>query len=164
MHLTALHKQIDLQRALCRRLELLAEQLRRAEEVSPQAFVETIEAMTMIENYYTPEQLETLRKNREDAMRQGIDIARQGELDWNRLIDDYRIEMERGTDPADSRLDALESRRQQLISGFTRGDAGIADALKRLWTEQGEKLSQQHGYDPAVMEYMCRVTAARGSA
>jgi MerR family transcriptional regulator, thiopeptide resistance regulator len=164
LHLASLLKQIDLQRSLSERLQSLATHFRQAEEVSAQVFLETIEAMTMIENYYTPEQLETLRKGREEALAQGIDVAQQGQQDWARLLADYRAEMDRGTDPADARLDALETRRQQLVSAFTRGDAGIAQSLKRLWTEQGDKLSQQYGYDPKLMEYLGKVAEARGSS
>ena len=164
LHLASLLKQIDLQRSLSERLKALAAHFRQAEEVSAQVFLETIEAMTMIENYYTPEQLETLRKGREEALAQGVDVVQQGQQDWARLLDDYRAEMDRGTNPDDPRLDALEARRQQLVSAFTRGDAGIAQSLKRLWTEQGDKLSQQYGYDPKLMEYLGKVAEARGSS
>jgi MerR family transcriptional regulator, thiopeptide resistance regulator len=164
MHLASLLKQIDLQRSLSERLKSLAEHFRQAEEVSAQVFLETIEAMTMIENYYTPEQLETLRKGREEALAQGVDVVQQGQADWARLLAHYKTEMDRGTDPADSRLDALEARRQQLVSAFTRGDVGIAGSLKRLWTEQGDKLSQQYRYDPRLMEYLGKVAEARGSS
>ncbi len=39
------------------RLQALAETLDRADAVSPDTFLQTIEVMTMIEKYYTPEQL-----------------------------------------------------------------------------------------------------------
>ena len=61
LHVTRLREQIELQRKLCERLEGLAEHFRPAGTVSAEAFLQTIEVMTMIENYYTPEQLETLR-------------------------------------------------------------------------------------------------------
>src|SRR4051794_22866945 len=67
LHVARLRGQIDLQRELCDRLEGLADFFRAAGEVSAFAFLRTIEVMTMIENYYTPEQLEALRKRREDA-------------------------------------------------------------------------------------------------
>jgi MerR family transcriptional regulator, thiopeptide resistance regulator len=162
MHLVRLREQLELQRTLCERLEALAMRFRAAEEVSAQEFLQTIEAMTMIENYYTPEQLETLRLRREEAARQGVDIAAQGTRDWEMLLADYTAEMQKGTDPADPRLDSLETRRQALINAFTGGDAGISQSLKRLWTEQGDTLNQQYGYDPKLMEYLGKVAAARG--
>src|SRR5262249_57956696 len=62
LHVARLREQIELQRKLCERLEALAEHFRTAGEVSADAFLYTIEVMTMLENYYTPEQMEFFRK------------------------------------------------------------------------------------------------------
>ena len=63
LHVARLREQIELQRKLCERLEALAEHFRTAEEVSVDVFLYTIEVMTMIEKYYTPEQFrEEFRK------------------------------------------------------------------------------------------------------
>ena len=51
------------------------------------------------------------------------------------------------------------------MNAFSGGDPAIEQNLKRLWTEQGDKLSAQFGYDPKVMEYLHKVAeAAKGSA
>jgi DNA-binding transcriptional MerR regulator len=165
LHVARLREQIELQQGLCERLEGLAAYFRGAGEVSADAFLQTIEVMTMIANYYTPEQLESLRKRREEAAAAGVDIAQQGTADWAELLEQYRVEMEKGTDPADPRLQALEKRRQALVNAFTGGDAGIEQSLTRLWKEQGDKLCAQYGMDPKVMEYLGKVNAAaKGSA
>src|SRR5215470_17480719 len=78
LHVTRLREQIELQQKLCERLEALAEHFRTAEEVSADVFLYTIEVMTMIENYYTPEQMESFRKRCEEAAASGQDIAQQG--------------------------------------------------------------------------------------
>jgi glycogen synthase len=119
-----------------------------------------IEGMTMIENYYTPEQLEMLRQRREEAAAAGVDIAKKGQQDWADLISDLTAEMNKGTDPADPKMKQYAERRQALVSAFTGGDPGIAQSLKRLWTEQGDKLASQFGYDPKLMEYLAKVAAA----
>ena len=164
LHVTRLREQIELQRKLCARLEALAEQFRTVEEVSAEAFLQTIEVMNMIENYYTPEQMEWFRKRHEADPEGTAELARQGQAAWAELLTAYTAEMEKGTDPADPRLQALEKRRQALVDAFTGGDAGIAQSLKRLWTEQGDKLSAQCGYDPKLMEYVARANAAAGSS
>jgi DNA-binding transcriptional MerR regulator len=165
LHVARLREQIEWQRNLCARLEVLAAHFRAAGEVSADEFLRTIEVMTMIENYYTPEQLATLRKRGEEAAAAGEDIAKKGQADWAQLLEDYRVEMEKGTDPADPKLQALEKRRQALVNAFTGGDAGIEQSLKRLWTEQGAKLSAQYGYHPKLMEYLGKVSeAAKGPA
>ena len=161
LHLARLREQIEHERKLCERLEALAEHFRAAGEVSAEQFLFTIEVMTMIENYYTPEQLETLRQRREAPG--GDELVRQGTADWADLLDQYRIEMERGTDPADPRLQALDQRRQELVNAFTGGDTGIEQSLTRLWTEQSDQLCSQFGMDPRVIEYLGRVAAANRS-
>ena len=165
LHAARLREQIELQRGLCERLEALAACFESEGEISADAFLQTIEVMNMIENYYTPEQLETLRKRREEAGAAGQDIVKQGQADWAELFAQLRVEMEKGTDPADPRVQALEKRRAALVSAFTGGDAGIEQSLKRLWTEQGDKLCAQFGYDPKLMEYLGKVAeAAKDSA
>jgi MerR family transcriptional regulator, thiopeptide resistance regulator len=163
LHLARLREQIELQKELCQRLEGLTQLFASAREVSADEFLETIERMTMIENYYTPEQMESFRRRAEEAAARGEDIAQiaqQGTADWNALLAEYTAEMQKGTDPADPKLQALEKRRQALVSAFSGGDPGIEQNLKRLWTEQGDKLCAHFGIDPKVMEYLGKVADA----
>src|SRR5262245_59264643 len=164
LHIGRLRGQIELERQLCERLEGLAAHFSRAEEVSAEAFLETIEVMTMIEKYYTAEQLEQLQKRREEAGSAGDAIVRQGQADWAALIEAFRLEMEKGTDPADPQAQALGKRRQALVDAFTGGDKGIEQSLKRMWTEQGDTLAARFGYDPKVMAYIARVDEAGKSS
>ena len=162
LHLARVREQIELQKGLCERLEGLATHLEAAGEVSAEVFLQTIEVMTMIENYYTPEQLETLKKRKEELGEAGM---KQGQEAWAQLYADFTAEMENGTDPADPKVQALVARQRELINAFTGGDAGIEQSLNRLWKEQGDKLSAQHGYDPKLMEYVAKVNqAAKGSS
>jgi MerR family transcriptional regulator, thiopeptide resistance regulator len=160
LHLARLREQIEMQKELCQRLEGLTQLFASAREVSADEFLETIERMTMIENYYTPEQMESFRKRREEAAARGEDIAQQGTADWSALLAEYTAEMQKGTDPADPKLQALEKRRQTLVSAFSGGDSGIEQNLKRLWTEQGDKLCAMFGMDPKVIEYLGKVADA----
>jgi DNA-binding transcriptional MerR regulator len=160
LHVARLREQIELQRGLCERLEALAGYFRAAGEVSAETFLQTIEVMTMIENYYTPEQLEALRKRREEAAAAGVDIAQEGQAAWAQLYADVKAALEQGLDPADPRAQALLQRQRALIEAFTGGDKGIEASLKRLWTEQGDKLSAQYGIDPKLTEYLERVAQA----
>ncbi|HUQ72187.1 MAG TPA: MerR family transcriptional regulator [Planctomycetaceae bacterium] len=158
LHRTRLREQIEQQRMLCERLDALAELFRAAEKVSADEFLRTIEVMTMIENYYTPDQLETLRQRREAPG--GDELVQQGTADWAELFAQLTAEMERGTDPADPRVQALEQRRQALVNAFTGGDAGIEQSLTKLWTEQGDQMAAQFGYDPKLLHYLGQVAAA----
>jgi DNA-binding transcriptional MerR regulator len=161
LHVARLRQQIDLQQKLCERLEGLAEVFRPAGEVSAEVFLQAIEVMNMIENYYTPEQLESFRQRNEAAKAAGQDLAQEGTAAWTALLADYRAALDQGIDPADPKLQELEKRRQALVNAFSGGDKGIEQNLKRLWTEQGDKLCAQYGMDPKVMEYLGKVADAQ---
>jgi len=61
LHIAKLRERIDLQQRLCRRLETVVERLRTAETVSVDEFIQTLEAMTMFEKHFTPEQLQEIQ-------------------------------------------------------------------------------------------------------
>jgi hypothetical protein len=108
--------------------------------------------------------MEYFRKRREELGPAAEEVAKKGQADWAELLADYRAAMEQGTDPSDLKLQALEKRRQALVNAFTGGDPAIEQNLKRLWTEQGDKLCAQYGMDPKVMEYLGKVPeAAKGA-
>src|SRR4051794_24103494 len=79
LHLERLREQIEMRRKLCDRLEAVAAQLRAAGEVSAEEFLRTIEVMTMMDRYYTPEQQEYLKRRAEEV---GPERIRQGSADW----------------------------------------------------------------------------------
>jgi MerR family transcriptional regulator, thiopeptide resistance regulator len=70
-HVARLREQIELQRGLCERLEALA-YFASAGEVSAEDLLQTIEVMSMIESYYTPEQVESFRKRGAEAAAAGV--------------------------------------------------------------------------------------------
>lgn len=114
----------------------------------------------MIESYYTPEQLETLKARGEQI---GPDRIRQSQEDWAELIAEVRAEMEKGTAPAAPEVQALARRWMELVNAFTGGDPGITQSLGRLWKEQGDTIASQHDsrYDPrGVAEYIGRAMAS----
>ncbi len=117
----------------------------------------------MIESYYTPEQMESFRKRSAEAAAAGVDLAQQaqqGTAAWQELLAQLKVEMDSGTDPADPKVQALEKRRQALVTAFSGGDKAIEENLKRLWTEQGDKLCAQFGIDPKVMAYLAKAAEA----
>ena len=138
LHVARLREQIELQRKLCERLEALAEHFRTAEEVSADVFLYTIEVMTMIENYYTPEQMESFRKRREEAAAAGqepAEIARQGQADWNALLAQYKADGE-GHRPV-----------RPPVAGAGEAPAGPGERLQR-W-RRGDRAEPQTTLDGA---------------
>ena len=161
LHVARLREQIELQRRLCERMEALAAGYSASGgEVSAEDFLQTIEVMNMIETYYTPEQMESFRKRSAEAAAAGVDLAQQGTAAWQELLDELKVEMDSGTDPADPKVQALEKRRQALVNAFSGGDKAIEENLERLWTEQGDKVCAQFGIDPKVMAYLGKMVEA----
>jgi DNA-binding transcriptional MerR regulator len=164
LHVARLRDQITLQTRLCERLEAVAARLESAGEVSAEEFIRMIEEMTMIESYYTPEQLEALKARGEQL---GPERIQQSQREWADLIAQVRSEMEKGTDPAAPEVQAMARRWRDLVEQFTGGDPGIERSLGRLWKEQGDTLVAQHGteYDPrGVYEYIGRAMAVMQDA
>jgi hypothetical protein len=145
---------------LCGRLEAIAARLRAASEVSVDELLNTIEEMTLMEKHFTPEQLERIRVSREEF---GEDELRRKQEEWAELIALIRAEMDRGTDPADPRVQSLARRWQDLVDFTTGGDPEMKESIKRHWEEQGDEIVARHGaaYDSRpVWGYMDRALAA----
>jgi DNA-binding transcriptional MerR regulator len=160
LHVARLPDRIARQRWLCERLEAIAAQLDAAEEVSADTFIRTIQEITMIESYYTPEQLDALKKRGEQLGQERIE---QSQEEWAELIAQVRTEMDKGTDPSAPEVQEMARRWMALVNAFTGGDPGIERSLGRLWKEQGDTIAAQHDsrYDPrGVMEYIGRAMAA----
>ncbi len=157
LHIARLREQIALQQGLCARLEALAEGLRSAGEVSVEAFLHTIEVISMVEKYYTPEQLEELKERRRTL---GEERIRQVEAEWPELMAQVRAEMDKGTDPADERVQDLARRWMGLINEFTGGNPGIEQSLRTMYRQE----STIHGMETAPMremgEYVSKALAA----
>jgi DNA-binding transcriptional MerR regulator len=143
-HIARLREQMDLQQQLCQRLEALAACLSSAEEVSVEQFLQTIEAMNMVEKYYTPEQMAELQ---ERGRQLGEDKIRQAETDWQELIAQVRTEKAKGTDPASEPVRRLAQRWRNLVNAFTGGNPEIEKSLQKMW-HQEENI---HGMDTREM-------------
>jgi hypothetical protein len=159
LHLRRLKDGIALQQKLVERLEGLAARLAADEEPRQADLVRAIKVMSMTEHvhtYYTPEQLQRLAERRQTV---GDDRIREVEAEWPRLTAAMRAEYERGTDPADPRVQELARRWQGLVEEFTGGDPGISDSLRRMYQNEPE-MRERSGIDPGLMEYVRRAMEA----
>ena len=156
LHIARLRERIDLQQRLCRRLETVVERLRAAETVSVDEFIQTLEAMTMFEKHFTPEQLQEIQARGQQV---GPERIREVEAEWPHLIEQVRTEMEKGTDPASATVQDLARRWKELLREFTGGNPGIQQGLNKMYAEEPEVRSRT-GIDPALMEYVGKALAA----
>ncbi len=89
------------------RLLAIRDELVREGEPSIDQLFDTMEAITMIEKYYTDEQREQLARRREQL---GEDQVEAGQRAWAEIFDELRSAKQAGTDPADAKLAPVRER------------------------------------------------------
>ncbi len=137
-----LQEQITAQQTLCDRLATVAERMKARQQVSPQEFIQLIYLTTMIDNHYSPEQREWMKKRAEEL---GPEHIKEVEQEWPKLIATVRAEMEKGTDPSDPVVQKLARRWMELVKEFTGGRPDMEKSVGNVWKHEGDKLRQQHG-------------------
>jgi DNA-binding transcriptional MerR regulator len=150
-HLRRLEAQIAQEQQLLDKLRTLRQRL------DADDFLTTIEEITMRERYYTPEQLDQLEQRRQAL---GEDAIKDVEREWAEIFATLKQEMDKGTDPADPRLQPIGERSKELLDMFTGGDPGIQASLKRMYETEGPEKASRGMADPAVFEYLAQVRAA----
>ena len=159
LHLARIRGQAAELRQLEDRLAALADALEKAEIVSVDEFLTTIQEMTMIEKYYTPEQLETLARRREEL---GEEVMQQAPQRWAELQSSVQEARDAGMEPTDPMAQELARRWFALVSEFTGGDPGIFQSLKTMYQNE----NTIHGMDMAAlrpgMEWINKAAAAAG--
>jgi hypothetical protein len=103
--------------------------------------------MTMIENYYTPEQLESLARRREELGEAGEALIQQAPQRWAELHAGVQAAMDAGIEPSDPKAQELAQQWFALVTDFTSGDPGIFVSLKRIYQNE----DTIHGMDVAAM-------------
>ena len=159
LHLARVRGQAAELRRLEDRLAALADALEKAEIVSADEFLTTIQEMTMIEKYYTPEQLESLARRREEI---GEEAMQQAPQRWAELQSSVQEARDAGMEPTDPMAQELARRWFALVSEFTGGDPGIFQSLKKMYQNE----DTIHGTDVAAlrpgMEWINKAAAAAG--
>lgn len=84
-----------------------------------------------VNSYYTQEQLDSL------AARATPETLAEGQRAWGELIADIEQAAANGLDPASQEARKLIERQEELIGGFTGGDAEIRENLNKLWSDKG---------------------------
>jgi len=156
-HLQTVERQAEALEALRTRLTWLLAALEGGEE-SGQRILDALEAMSMFEKYYTPEQLRQLEERRKQWSPEQMKAV---EDEWKELYAQVREHREKGTDPKDPAVQKLVTRSGELIQMFTGGDPGIAASLKRMYEEEGPARASRGVAAPEDLEYLERARASR---
>jgi DNA-binding transcriptional MerR regulator len=140
-----------------RRLQsLLQGILDRVDSASGHDYMEAIQAMTMLDKYYTPEQLERLERHRSEL---GHEAEQQYHREWAELIATAREHYEKGTDPSDPQMQEVARRWRELIELFTQGDPELLTSLKTMFQQEGPERASQGQIDSELMQYVGRAIA-----
>ncbi|VTT99238.1 family transcriptional regulator : Albicidin resistance domain-containing protein OS=Corallococcus coralloides (strain ATCC 25202 / DSM 2259 / NBRC 100086 / M2) GN=nolA PE=4 SV=1: MerR_1: TipAS [Gemmataceae bacterium] len=162
LHLESVRKRAAELAELGDRLRGLSEVLDREGEASPETFLQTIEAMTMIEKYYTPEQLKQLEERRAAGGEEMEETIRRAPQMWAALQSEVRAAMDAGVEPSDPNAQELAKRWFALVAAFTGGDPGIFKSLQTMYQNE-DRVS---GIDVAamrpMMDYVQRAADAAG--
>ena len=158
-HLARVEHQLGALAALRSKLTRLLDALDGGEE-SNQRFLDALEAMSMFEKYYTPEQLAQLEQRRSEL---GEDAIRSVEREWAELFAELREHRLAGTDPADPAVQALSRRASELVEMFTGGDPGIRDSLQRMYEQEGPRAARGMA-DADDIAYLSAARARRDDA
>lgn len=162
LHLESVRRQATELAELGDRLQALANTLAAADAVSPDTFLETIEVMTMIEKYYTPDQLKQIEERRSAGGPEMEQAIQEGPQMWAALFADVQAAMDAGVAPEDPKAKALAERWLALVSGFTGGDPALFQSLKKMYQNE----DNVRGMDVKAMrpmnEYLEKVRAAHG--
>jgi DNA-binding transcriptional MerR regulator len=136
--------------------------LDRDDAVSPETFLWAIEAITMIEKYYTAEQLKQLEERRKAGgpeMEEAIQKAPQMWADWQA---DVKTAMDAGVPPTDPKAQELAKRWWALISSFTGGDEGIYRSLRNMYQSEPNVMGTNTAAMKPGMDWILKAAAAAG--
>lgn len=133
------------------RLARLLADLDSGGEPTTDDLLRAVEATTMTEQYYTPEQLADLAHRAEALGPEGMAKAQR---DWAGLVAEVDAARLAGTDPSDPKVQALADRWEALVASFTGGDPGTRASLQRLYDEQGPETASRGMVDTEAMAYM----------
>jgi DNA-binding transcriptional MerR regulator len=142
--LAAIDRELTALQRLRARLSAVSQAMQRAEMVDIDDLTALMKEMTMVEKYYTEEQLETLAARRAAYGDQQIKAFEQ---QWADLIARAERAMAEGVDPTSEPVLEIAREWLGLVQAFTGGDPGIQQSVEHVWQEEDEV----HGFDAAGM-------------
>lgn len=155
--LTELRRQMELQERLRVRLTAVLGALEQAREPTAGDLIETMEVITEMERYYTPEQMEQIEAHRRQLGDEGL---RRGQQDWAELIPLMEAERRRGTDPADPRVQELTRRWRALVERMSGGDQGIQRSMLAMFERMGPEAASGGHVSAELWAYVRRAYEA----
>jgi DNA-binding transcriptional MerR regulator len=155
--LADLKRQLELQERLQIRLTVILGALDRAHEPSAEDLINLMEVIREMEQYYTPEQLAKIDTHRQELGEEGL---RRGQQAWAELIPLMEAERQRGTNPADPRVQELKRQWQALVEQMTGGDPGIQQGMLKMFESKGPEEASGGHVSPELWAYVRQAYAS----
>ncbi|MDB5095947.1 MAG: MerR family transcriptional regulator [Cyanobacteria bacterium RYN_339] len=144
LHIERLEAQITLQQQLVKRLTALDERLKDKGRVSVTQLFETMEAITMLDKYLSPEMIQKLVDSR------GADPDR---AEFKAMIEKLRATMQAGEAPDGPAAQALAKAWIARSKETIGNDPELGAGLQRMLASEPE-VRQRMGLDEALWDYM----------
>jgi MerR family transcriptional regulator, thiopeptide resistance regulator len=159
LQLERLEQQMELQQRLHARLTYLAQQLAQHsvdDNVSIDALCRSIIASTMLEKYFTPDQLQGMQQHGEAL---GVNAKQDAEREWTAVYAAVRMHMANATPPTDPDLQTVARRWRDVVHVLTAGDRAVAQSVRTMLSKEHASLGAQHANapDPDMFAYIGRV-------
>ncbi|WP_017975324.1 MerR family transcriptional regulator [Actinopolyspora halophila] len=164
----AAHEQYLRQRRTeLRRLEAQISALRTTLRESPRTsaddFLDLIRKVVVVDEtvkqYFSESQLAELAERRQQIGEQTI---AEVEAAWRELIPRVEAAVESGMDPTSPAAQEMAREWMGLVEQFHGGDEGLRESLQQMYTDNAERLEQEHcGPSPAQLDFIGRANAAR---
>lgn len=148
LHCTRVREQIDLSRTLLKRLNGIAYELQTTQSVAVENLIEAMEAMTMTEQYFTPEQQATL-ENRFQA------IA----VEWQEMLSLARDVVSDSIDLSSIKANALAGYWKRTMQSLIGGDVEMFEALVKLYQQEGAEAASLGSLDAETFDYIIKAVA-----
>jgi DNA-binding transcriptional MerR regulator len=111
---------------------------------APEQFMATLEMITMLENYFTPEQRQELAGRRAELGSDSIDAAK---VRWAALVEEGLRHVENGTPATDPSIREWARAWDEIGSMFHRGEETKA-AARSMWQDNKAALSADLPWTP----------------
>lgn len=151
--ITALDQQIEQATLLRTQLTQLQQQLVQGEEPELADGLNTLELMTMYDQYFSKEELSRLPLFQSDKQQQG---------EWKTLVAQVRALMAQGMPPDDLRAQQLSRDWMTMLERDTAGDAGVAQRLGDMLRNE-PAMQQESGITPNLTQYVSAAPSSRRS-
>ena len=138
------------QQDLLSRIERIAQRAASGESIDAETLLSSIEASTLMEKYFTPEQMQEIKRRGDELGPERIHAVEQ---EWPGVIAGMQAAMRLEKDPASDEVQALARRWRALVREFTGGNAGVQNSLNTMFRENPEQMRTRTGIDPDLMAY-----------